>query len=245
MAKRFYSEVTAGSDLGVFDDPGIYNKTQDIADLAIVTEQQALANSIRTLLAVCNLQTLAEYDEMLSDLFDELSERIDYYDYNTTVKNTTVMTGAWFSPTEIQSVLGEDLGNEATKSIDGNNTTFWRDSTNHQHVIIFKLRDYPKKISKIRFRYGAGESARERLNNMDVHASKGIANIDNAENILETGINISWPVAAGEVWVEHTLATKKNRARFVKLVIDDTDNGQNQAQIREFEVWVETRDPGE
>ncbi len=74
---------------------------------------------------------------------------------------------------------------------------------------------------------------------MDVHASKGLASIDDADKILETGINISWP-SPGDVWVEHTLAQKSNSARYIKLVIDDTDNGNNHCQIREFEVWVET-----
>ena len=116
------------------------------------------------------------------------------------------------------------------------------DSINHQHVIIYEIRGYPKKISKIRFFYGTGESGRERLNNMDVHAAKAVSNIDDAASILETGINIAWPTPGG-VFVEHTLAQKKNKARYIKLVIDDTDNGSNHCQIREFEVFVETRDP--
>ena len=203
------------------------------------------AAPVRTELAIClDYPNLASYDDYIQDQIDEIKDRVDYYDYDTKVTNITNHTGSWFSPIAIESVLSEDVGNEAVNAIDGNNATFFRDSINQQHIIIFELRDYAKKISKIRFRYGAGESARERLNNMDVHASKAVVNIDDANNILETGINITWPVAAGEVWVEHTLASKKNKAKFIKLVIDDTDNGNNQAQIREFEVWVETRDPG-
>lgn len=243
MAKRLYSEVTAGEELGIFDDPPIFNKTDDTAALADIVEIRGLAASIRTRLGACGGFSLSEYDDYLEEQFEDLSERLDYYDYATTTKNITVLDGAWFSPDAVESFGGEDVGNEATRSIDGMNNTFWRDSVNHQHHIIYQLRDHTKKISKIRFRYGASESARERLNNMDVHSSKVIEKIDDEENILETGINISWPTGAGEVWVEHTLATKKHSARYVKLVIDDTDNGSNHVQIREFEVWVEPRNP--
>ena len=198
----------------------------------------------RTALAAGQGLSLQEYDDALEDQEWILRDRLDYYDYATRTVNRTIADGAWFSPNLIESVCAENIGNEASKAIDGNSVTFWRDSTNHQHVIVFKLRDYPKKIEKIRFLYGANESARERLNNMDVHASKAIGAIDNPENILETGINISWPTGISEdTWVEHTLASKKLKARYIKLVIDDTDNGQNQCQIREFEVWVATRQP--
>lgn len=244
MAVRRYTRNVAGEELGLLDDPTQFIRVDDVAALADVVAIQAADDLVRAELAFCKGSTLEDYDAFLEELFDRLSDRIDYYTYDTAVQNTTYYEGAWFSPDSIESVLGEDVGNEADKSIDGNTVTFFRDSQNHQHEIIFQLRDYPKKISKIRFFYGIGESARERLNNMDVHAAAGIGNIDNPENILETGINIAWPTP-GDVWVEHTLAQKKARARYIKLVIDDTDNGNNHAQIREFEVWVETKDPGE
>lgn len=245
MAVRRFTRNVAGEELGLLDDPTIFIRVDDVAELANIVEIQSATDNVRAYIAsILNAESLEEYDAFLEGEFDKLSDRIDYYSYDTAIQNTTYYQGAWFSPDSIQSVLGEDVGNEAVNAIDGNTTTFWRDSTNHQHVIIFKLRDYPKKISKIRFFYAVAEPARERLNNMDVHASAGIGNIDEPENILETGINIAWPTPGG-VFVEHTLANKKPRARYIKLVIDDTDNGNNQAQIREFEVWVETKDPGE
>lgn len=243
MPKRFYEPKSASTELNLWIDPTLYSETEDIANLADFNALLACDDFVRQQLADLNgYPTLETYDVFIQDQADEIEDRLDYYNYSTRLEELTVADGAWFSPDAIQSVGAEDLGNEASRAVDGNNATFWRDSTNHQHVIIFDLRSYPKKIAKIRFRYGAGESARERLNNMDVHASRGIANIDDAGNILETGINIAWPTP-GDVWVEHTLAQKKNKARFIKLVIDDTDNGSNHAQIREFEVWVETRDP--
>lgn len=239
-----YEPKSAGTELAVIRDKFIYTKAADQASLDIITDLQGLPDLTRTALAVG--QTLAEYDQNLEDQEFVLRDRLDYYDYDTVVKNRTVADGAWFSPNVVNAgtLCGEEVGNEASKAIDGNSVTFWRHSVNEQHVIVFKLRDYPKKIEKIRFLYGSNESARERLNNMDVHAAKGLANLDNAENILETGINIAWPVGISvDTWVEHTLASKKLKARYIKLVIDDTDNGQNQIQIREFEVFVTTRKP--
>lgn len=242
MAKRFYSEVTAGTDLGIFDDPPIYNKTTDETLLALVVEQQALSDNIRTLLAACGGRSLEEYDAYLEDRFDELSERIDYYDYTTIVKNITVMDGAWYTPDSVHSFCGETGTDVVGNSIDGANNTVWKHSVNERHSVIYKLRDYPKKISKIRFRYNASEPVIERLSNLDVHAAKHPANLDDPENILETGINIIWPTGQGATWVEHTLATKKNRATYIKLLFD-TAHANNTSQVREFDVWVETRDP--
>lgn len=240
MAKRLWEQLTAGTDIKLWIDPEPYNKTDDEDERDRLQTILDADVAVRTELSDCiGYPDVVAFDLVTQDEINAIKDRLDYYDYVTTVVNLTVHEGAWFSPDSIESVLSEDVGNEADKSIDGNTATFFRDSTNHQHVIVFKLRDYPKKVSKIRFYYGAGESARERLNNIDIHASRGLVNIDDAENILETGINLTW-TAGGGVWVEHTLASKKNKARFIKLVIDDTDNGNNQCQIREFEVWVET-----
>lgn len=243
MAKRLWEEITGGTDLKLWVDPEPVNKVADVAEQARLQSIRDGNTDIRTELAECGgYPDLASFDDFIQTEIDNLKDRVDSYDYDTRVHNLTVMDGAWFTPDSVQSVESEDVGNEADKAIDGNTVTFFRDSVNHQHVIVFKLRDYSKKISKIRFWYATGLSARERLNNMDVHAANAIPNIDDPSNILETGINITWP-GVGGVWVEHVLAVKKNRMRYIKLVVDDTDNGNNHIQIREFQVWVEPKDP--
>ena len=243
--KQLWEPRVSSTELLVRREEQTFTQAADNTALTAVTDVQALSNATRTeLIDEFGVQDLASLDDLLREQEWVLRDRLDYYSYDTRVENITVADGAWFTPIAVESVCAEDVGNLAADSIDEDTATFWRDSTNHQHTIVYELRSYPKKISKIRFFYGSGESARERLNNMDVHASSGIANIDQASKILETGINISWPTPGG-VYVEHTLAKKSNRARYVKLVIDDTDNGNNQAQIREFQVWVETKDLGE
>lgn len=246
-----YKVITAGEKLQINRDLGETTKTADQDRLDAITKIQAMTNAERTaIMGDFGFSNLADFDKYLEQEEEwPLSDRIDWYTYDDKTVQFTAKDGAWFSPIAVDAgtLCGEEAGQEASRAIDGNGATFWRHNTNEQHVIIFNLRAYPKKISKIRFLYGSGESARERLNNMDVHASKGIGNIDNAGNILETGINISWPTPISvDTWVEHdlTIAGKKsNNARYIKLVIDDTDNANNQVQIREFEVWVETRQP--
>lgn len=243
MAKRLWEQITVGTDIKLWIDPEPYNKTdlQDERDRLQAIKTSPL--ECRTELAVCKgYPSVADYDDFIQDEIDEIKDLIDYFGYSTKVTNLTVMDGEWFTPTDIESVSNEDVGNEAVNAVDGNNVTFWRSSNNEVHEIIFKLRTYPKKISKFRIWYASGESARERLNDIDVHAANALGNLDEPQNILETGINLTW-TAGGGVWVEHTLASKKNKCKYIKFVIGNTDNGNNQAQMREIEFWVETRDP--
>lgn len=237
-----YEPKAASTELAVVRDRFFFTKAQDQGDLDVITDIQALPDATRQAIAGASVD-LAEYDQQLEDQEHVLRDRLDYYDYVTRIDQRTVADGEWFSPDSVDSFCGEEVGQEADRAIDGDDDTFWRHATNETHILTFKLRDYPKKIERFRLRYGAGESARERLNDITIKAAKGLANLDNPENTLETGINIAWPVGAGLTWVEHTLASKKLKARYIKLEIGNTDNAQNQAQIREFQVWVGTRQP--
>lgn len=239
---RLYEPKLAGTELSVVRDRMTFVKATDQANLDIITDLQALPQATREFLAG-GAQNLTDYDAGLEDDEFVLRDRLDYYDYTTRQDTKTVADGEWFTPDSVESFCGEEVGQEASRMVDNNDATFWRHATNETHILTFLLRGYPKKIERIRFRYGAGESARERLNDITVKAAKGLANLDNPENTLETGINIAWPTGAGLTWVEHTLASKKLKARYVKIEIGNTDNGSNQAQIREFQVWVATRQP--
>ena len=242
MAVRLYQDVAGGNDLNLFIDPQQFNKTIDTDRIAVITELQGLSDDARIQVALCEgSASLADYDTKLQTEEWAIRDRLDYYTlYANRVHNLTVRDGAWFSPDLVDSFCGETGGNVVGLSIDGINSTFWKHSVDETHVVVYKLRDYPKKIGKIRFRYG-GSAAIERLENITVKAAKNVAKIDDAESILETGINPTWP-AGPSVWVEHTLALKKPNARYVKLEFE-TAHSSSTMQIREFEVWVETRDP--
>lgn len=245
MAKRLWLPQASNTELLTKTDGSLFKKVDDDARILVIDDFQALGTATRTALAeALGYADLATFDAALEAEEWEILDRLDYYStYDTRTDNLTVADGAWFTPEAVESFCGEETGEEATLSVDGVNTTFWSHVQDHQHSIVYRLRGYPKKISKIRIRYG-GSAAVERLNNMDVHASTGLANIDDAASILETGINLTWP-AGPAVWVEHTLAKKSLKARYVKLVVDDTDNVNNTLQMREFAVWVETKEPGE
>ena len=244
MAVRLYQDVVGGNDLNLFIDPQAFNKTIDTNQLSIITELQSLSDDARTEFALCKGSgSLVDFDSQLQDEEWEIRDRLDYYSlYSNRVQNITVRDGAWFTPDSVDSFCGESGANVVGNSIDGSNSTFWRHSVDERHSVIYLLRGYPKKVSKIRFRYNSTEPVTEQLSNLDVHAAKNLVNIDDAENILETGINIAWPVGQGSVFVEHTLAQKKNKARYIKLLFD-TAHASNTSQIREFSVFVETRDP--
>lgn len=240
MAKRFYEPKVAGTELQLYIDPQVFTEVEDTA--ALVAVRELLALDTLTDEAKAELQLTEERFDLWRDQEDEVADRLDYYNYGDRVENITVRDGAWFSPDSVESFCGESGANVVGNSIDGVNTTFWRHAVDERHSVIYKLRDHSKKISKVRFRYNSTEPITERLSNLDVHAAKALANIDEPENILETGINITWPIGQGSIWVEHVLALKKNKARYVKLLFDSA-HASNTSQVREFEVWVETRDP--
>lgn len=244
-----YKVVTAGQVLETNRDlPPQFIKTADQDRLDAITVIQGMTDAERTaIMGDFGYQTLADFDQYLEQEEEwRLRDRLDWYTYDDKTVQFTAKDGAWFLPEAVESFCAEEIGNEATKSIDGLNSTFWQDLTNHQHSIVYRLRGYPKKISKIRWRYG-GSAARERLNDIDISASRGLLKIDDANNILDTGINPTWP-AGPAVWVEHDLTVagkKSNKCRYLKMSVGNTDNVNNQLQLREFQVWVETRQPGD
>lgn len=245
MAKRFYQPLgTPVDQLNLFIDPTLYTQAQDNIDLTEITEIQGLSADTRELIATAlGFSDLATYDDFLQDQEWEIRDRLDYYSlYENRVENITVRDGAWFTPEAVESFCGEHTTNVAANSIDGVNTTIYQHNVNHAHNIVYRLRSYPKKITKVRFRYGSAEPDRERLNNLTIKAARALSQIDESSNILESNLNIVWPTPGG-VWVEHTLATPKVNVRYIKLETADTDHPSNHWQIREFAVRVVTRDP--
>lgn len=245
MAKLAYTRITAGTEMGIFDDPVVYTKADDDARVAEVLAIQAAGTTVRTLLAACNGQELVDFDAALQDEWDIVTDRLDYYDYETTTINITEQEGAWFSPIAVEDFGSEDPTFPASNSIDGDLASQWRHETlDETHFLIWELRAHPKKVTKMRFRYGAGENIRERLTNITIKASKALSKIDDANSIVDTAVIPVWPVAQGNTWLEIVWPSPKARVRFVKIEFE-TEHGNNQARIREVEMRVITRRPQE
>ena len=242
MARRFYEPVGGGTTLNLFIDPEQFTEAGDQVDLNLILEFQALTDTARAEVAACRgFPDLQSFDADLQDREWELRDRLDYYSYGNRQENITVRDGTWFSPEAVEAFCGEDVSDPAADSIDGDTNTFWRHGVDERHSITYRIRSYPKRFQRIRFRYGVAESARERLTNLDVRVSRDLSEIDEPRNLRESGINIVWPTPGG-VWVEHVLPERVSQARYVKLEFD-VAAGSGQGQVREFEVFVETRAP--
>lgn len=240
MAIRFYRPRNAGSGLDLYIDPDTFTQAGDNAELSLIQEIQSLSDVLRADIAISKgFQDIASYDASLVDKSDEILDRLDFYSYENRLESFNVRDGAWFVPDAIVDVCGEEVGNEAIMAIDGVNSTQWRHNVTERHTLTVQLRPYPKKITKIRIRHGAGAPDREQLQNIDIRASKSLAGILNPNNQVLTAANPIW--VAGD-WTEIPLDKNKANARFIRI-ISDTIRGDNFIQIRELEVRVETREP--
>lgn len=241
--QRDYLDVPSDPDkLTLLTDPRDFDKQVDTDRLAVVVEQRGQTAPTRADDAGARGLSLEEYDDELTAEWEELSARLEIYGMSNKVINLTVRDGKWMSPASVESFCGETSTNVAANSIDGDTGTHWRHVTNERHSIVYKLRDFPLRVERIRFFYNASLPVNEQLENLDVHMAKALVNIDDPDNILETGINITWP-GTGGVFVEHTLATPKASAVYIKLLFD-TASAINTGQIREFEVFCTPKKAG-
>lgn len=243
-AGRIWEPKDGGTRLLVADDKLEFTQAADQARITVITEIQNLSQAARESLAG-GVDNLAAFDTALENEEFDIRDRLDYYAYDTRAENLTVADGAWFTPEAVEAFCGERVNNEATNSIDGDNGTVWQHFVDEAHSITYRLRSYPKKITKVRFRYNLAEPPREQLSNLNIRASRALSQIDEVGNLLDSGLNITWPVGQGATWVEHTLTTPKTNARYVKLDGFGSADGSNHAQIREFQVWVETKQVGD
>lgn len=239
MAKLWYEPKSGGTELQANIDPLVFAQTVDTADLALNAEYQGLSDPIRLEIAVGRGYTnLPDFDDYLQDEEWELLDRLDYYTYATESRSLTVANGAWFTPEAIEDVGGETDPDVAANSIDDDNQTFWRHNVNHLHTVTYRIRSYPKKVGKIRFRHATSQPDREQLTNLTVKIAKHLAQIDNPEKVVADEVNPDWTSSG---WVEVNVADNE-RARYIKLEFE-TVRADNFAQVREFDVWVKTKDP--
>ena len=246
---RWWEPRSGSTELQVTRDASLFSEAADQARRDSIQEIQALSDNTRTILAQAAGLPLSEYDDALEDELWDILDRLDYYGYSNRTESVNVKDGAWFTPIAVESVSSEDIlsppnNRLAIFSIDGLNSTGWRTSINERHSITYLLRDYPKKISKMRIRSTGSPATRQQLINIDVSASRGLGAIDNPQNLLLENFTPSptWP--GGGVWFEIDFTSKKNNARYIKLSMD-TEHPDNQLELREIAFWVETKNLGD
>lgn len=202
-------------------------KAADEVQLAVVNQYLGLTDAALIPLGVTR--------EQFQDQWEVLNARILAYGWPRHDVTLNVVDGDWLSPDSVEalSVCGESGANVATNSIDGNTTTHWRHTVDERHSIIYKLRDFPLRAERIRFWYTG--AVNEELTDLDVRMAKEKANLGDAGNLLEDGLNLTW--TGTDVWIEHTLATPKASAVYIQLDISNSNSTGNTIQIREFEVF--------
>lgn len=232
MAQRLYQPVSG--DLQLWSDPRLFVKADLQAELTYLEELQALSLEARTL-SNCSELTREDYDDFILDQIERIKDILDFFDYDTKVVNLTVANGAWFKMEAVESFCGEEVGQEATLSIDDDTGTFWQHNVDHAHEITWRLRTYRKRISKVRVYLGT--NARSKLENLDIYAANSIGGLTLPSNLAVTGAS----VATEDAWNEIEFTTEQI-GRYVRFAGFDSQNTLDQARIREVEAWVETQE---
>lgn len=237
MPIRFYQPFDGGAKLRLYIDPQEFDQVTDQADHDLVVEKQQSSDELRTQLAIAEgFNSLEQYDTFLEDKRWELADRLDYYGYANRDEVITVRDGAWFIPEAVEAICGEEPGSEAANMIDGNNATFWEHFTDEQHSIDLRVRDYRKRMTKIRIRIDA--NTRSKLTGIDVYAANVIGGLDLPSNqvVFDAALTVE------QAWNEVEFSQSKN-VRYLRISGFGSQHPGNEVRIRMIEVWVTTRDP--
>jgi hypothetical protein len=232
MAKKFYWKKSADTIAFVSISDNI-NKADLQTELVTISNELGRPDEekLLSLEAGQSIVTLDEYNDNITKESDRVSEILDYFDYNTTTFTADEITNLYMTPDAIVSFCAEDVGFEASKSIDDDNGTWWQDSTNHTHEIIYRIRDYPKRV--IGFQIRRDNNDRSELTNLEARVANSLGGLNNDDNILVTGATLPTPADWNEI-----AATKKQTGEFIKLTYDSA-NADNEARIREIQVLTE------
>lgn len=243
MPKKFYQK--SNGDLAVWTDPQIVSQSELQTNLPVFQELRALSDEARTQLAISGMTSigvpsfgsLQELDDWLDDEIDRILDVLDYFDYTTSPETiSAVFQGAWFTPEFVESASHEEVGNPKENAIDGDFGNWWQSDQSGTRSIVFRLRSYSKKLEKIRLRSPVTD-LRTQLQGVTIKASKALGMIDDPGNVLETDVDFTY---IDNVWLEHTLATIKSNARYIKLEVASSlfVASPEQVRIRGIEAWV-------
>lgn len=230
MPTRFYEPVAG--DLKLWADPDTFVEEDLQAELDELLELQALSEEARDL-TNCPELTRDDFDTFILSKIDMLKDILDFFNYDNKPLALNVKDGIWFTPIAIESVCGEEPGQEATLTIDGFNNTYWEDRTDEPHNIIWQLRDYKKRMSKLRVRVGS--SSRNLLTGVDIYIADTVGALDNPGRLVVSGLDLVVPNS----WEEIDLGSKWN-GRYIRFTGFGSTHASNQVRIQEIQAWVTT-----
>lgn len=231
MAKRFYEPVSG--DLTLWADPRSFVKADleaEVLDLEVIINEDDI---VREKLGNCaGYQDLEDYDDYLNEQWSMKKDQIDFFDYLNTTLELTVKDGKWFTPDSVYSVCGADVGYPADNTIDGDTATYWEHDVNEQHEIIWQLRSYKKRMSKINLRIGS--SSRNLLTGLDIYIADNVGGLYSVNNKVASGLSFS----VANTWEE--IEFPNANGKYIRFANFGSSNVDNWVRIQEIEIWVKT-----
>lgn len=244
MAKNFYEGISANTGFRQYEDPEEQFYADLVARRAQIVEAQGISDELRTNIAVCGLpdldipaaSSLQNFDDTLQAELDRLDDLADLENYETTALNLTIKDGAWFTPVAVEDVSHENVGEEATRAIDGDNGTWWQSDAAGLRVITFEVRGYPKRFERIRLRISNAGEGRTQLQDVTIRAAQNVSQIGDPSTIVDAGVDF---VYSGSAWMEHVFTSPVFAKRYVRLESSLSLHADpDQLRIREIHVRV-------
>lgn len=236
MPQRFQHKV-GGNIIHQHERPIVLDKALAIQNI-IDTDTLLLLSDQEILLFFESLSiplTASEYRQALQDQKEEYQRTVRLWEMDTVQIILDELQPTWllFDPNlggAVQSVCGEEVGNEASNVLLEN--TKWAHLFDHAHEIVLDLGN-PETIDGIAIRIDAGVNASHQLRGVDVFAAKALSQIDNPDNQMLSGVDFATLDDDNQI-----LFGRTKRARYVKLTNITTDMGGNQLRVKNIKVRV-------
>lgn len=242
MAKKFFERENS-TTLNAFDGPVTLDKV--VADARILELIDILdePDYIKELMvAGTGAGTVDEFDAQFQSELDTLGDQGDFYanETVTVVESFNAVDHRWMTPADlrlgagtIQSVCGEEVGNEAIQAIDGLNNTNWQDDVDHVHDITIDL-GLIKRINGVRISLTASPAGPLQLSGVQVFVARTVAKLADAASHVGVDLEFTDPL-------DNDRNLTIRNGQFVKIEIGSTGHGSNHITIREIQLRMKPR----
>jgi hypothetical protein len=236
MARKFFERENS-TTLNAFDGPAELDKA--VADARILELQDILSQpdyvKATMVAGVPGVQTEAEFNAFFEDELHTLGDQGDFYANETVTvpESFDAVDHRWMSPADlrlgpgtIQSVCGEEVGNEAIQAIDGVNNQNWQHDFDHVHDIIIDF-GLIKRVNGIRFNLSAVPAGPLQLFDVQVFIAGTVAKLTDPASHVGVDLTIT---DGGDNDRNLTI----RNGRFVQIQIGSTGHVSNHITIRDI-----------